>query len=183
MKTRLATGVLLAGLAAHAEADVVFGTGLLALHDDTTLTTRFVVGGAAWTGVLSLTGAMSDAESATHESPLFNNHLARTGQAIESAPADAGDEFWFTYTVEQPHALRWDMRSPGGGEHFAIQQVSDTRFLLWIEDQPLNWSDRDYDDCVVWLEFDKPVMFVPAPGAVALAAAGLGLGIARRRRA
>lgn len=184
----------LAALAPEAaRASMVFGVPIVMTENATTATATFSMANALWSGML-----YRDDGTAGYGQFLFNNKAARAGDARTLGLFNAGDEVLFNYRVivGAPGVFRMDVAADA--PHFGLEQLDAKTVVLRIEDQPMNFSDRDWDDCVAVIRFSKAVTLggpgpggggggeesvTPAPGT----AAGLLLGIfgagRRRRRA
>lgn len=187
---RLAVPVLTlaALLPAAAEASMVFGVPITMTENATTATATFSLAHAAWSGML-----YRDDGTAGLGQFLFNNKAARAGDVRALGVFNAGEEVLFNYRVVlgAPGVFRMD--TPADAPHFGLEQLDAKTVVVRIEDQPMSFSDRDWDDCVAVIHFSKAVTLggpaggdeeavTPAPGTAAgLLLGALGMGRRRRR--
>lgn len=172
---------------AAADASMVFGVPITMTENATTATATFSMAHAAWSGMLYL-----DDGTAGYGQFLFNNKAARAGDVRSLGVFNAGAGVMFNYRVVlgAPGVFRMD--NPADAPHFGLEQLDAKTVVLRIEDQPMSFSDRDWDDCVAVIRFSKAVTLggpsggdeegvTPAPGTAAGLLLGV-LGLGRRRR-
>lgn len=181
--------VLLAGLslgAASARADFIFGEPITILTDGTTATITFITARANWTGILYLANPALPASMGT---ALFQNMTARAGDTRALGTFQTDDTVTFNYRVLT--GTRNDWRMATTPEHFGLDMLDPRTVMVHVEDMPMSFSDRDYNDCVAVIRFSADVRLgrgsgednpAPTPGTAALLATGITIGCARRRR-
>lgn len=175
--------------AAGAHAAFVFGEPITVLNDNTTASISFVTARANWSGLLYLADPNSTTVMGT---ALFNNLASRAGDTRVLGTFNADDTVTFNYRVTS--GTRNDWRMATTPEHFGLELLDSRTVLVHIEDMPMSYSDKDYDDCVAVIRFSGDVILgrrsggddgdhsTPTPGTSALLAIAAGLSAGRRRR-
>ena len=171
MKNALtAAAVSIAAGMAHADiAGPV--SGLFSPFDNAAATVVFVGSSAGYTGELTWVSSVPDRSDIL----VFNNKQAFAGDSLTLPALFArGEQVHLRYEIVRGGLDTF--RSDTDPAQFRFTALSETEFLIGIEDIRLPGGDADFNDATFRVSFAQ----MPTPGSVALL--GLGALFARRKR-
>lgn len=171
MKTAL-TAAAFAFAAGLAHADITGpAAGLYSPFDHASATITFVGSSAGYTGELAWISSIEDRSGLF----VFNNKQSFAGESFTLPALFArGEEVLFRYEV-----IRGGLDSFASDTdraQFRFTAISETEYLVGVEDIRLPRGDADYND----VEFRVSFAQVPTPGSLALLGLG-GLCVRRKR--